>query len=201
MSDNEEVEVEVEDINNEEDYSQGEPNVDNDDDDIIYDDDMVSDEEFQEENEREYKENENIELEDTDSYIIENDIENDNDDNKRQFDTDLNYVEIYHPEDIHVSFEEMYKLSLITRNENGIIIDDNHKTFPILSKYEKTKILGLRVTQLNKGSEPYVDTRITLDTSLIAEKELKEKKIPFIIKRPLPSGKYEFWNVKDLELI
>jgi DNA-directed RNA polymerase I, II, and III subunit RPABC2 len=199
MSDNEEVEVEVEDINNEEDYSQGEPNVDNDDDDIIYDDDMDSDEEFQEENEREYKENENIELEDTDSYIIEND--NDNDDNIRQFDTDLNYVEIYHPEDIHVSFEEMYKLSLITRNENGIIIDDNHKTFPILSKYEKTKILGLRVTQLNKGSEPYVDTRITLDASLIAEKELKEKKIPFIIKRPLPSGKYEFWNVKDLELI
>ena len=31
--------------------------------------------------------------------------------------------------------------------------------------------------------------------------ELKEKKIPFIIKRPIPGGGSEYWNVKDLELI
>ena len=40
-----------------------------------------------------------------------------------------------------------------------------------------------------------------LEPSLIAEQELKEKRIPFIIKRPLPNGKYEYWNVKDLEII
>ena len=31
--------------------------------------------------------------------------------------------------------------------------------------------------------------------------ELKNKKLPFIIKRPLPGGSCEYWNVKDLELL
>jgi DNA-directed RNA polymerase I, II, and III subunit RPABC2 len=73
-------------------------------------------------------------------------------------------------------------------------------TYPILSKYEKAKILGLRVSQLNKGAEPYVTIKHSiLDNILIAEKELKEKKIPFIIMRPIPNGKAEYWNVNDLE--
>jgi DNA-directed RNA polymerase subunit K/omega len=92
---------------------------------------------------------------------------------------------------------------MITRNEDGVIIDENHRTFPILSKYEKTKIIGLRVAQLNKGAEPYValKTKIILDNSLIAEKELHEKKLPFIIMRPLPNGRSEYWNVNDLEYL
>jgi DNA-directed RNA polymerase I, II, and III subunit RPABC2 len=111
-----------------------------------------------------------------------------------------NYLQQFHPEEIHKPFEEIYKLSLITRDENGMIIDDLHKTYPILSKYEKAKILGLRVSQLNKGAEPYVTIKHSiLDNILIAEKELKEKKIPFIIMRPIPNGKAEYWNVNDLE--
>lgn len=183
MSDTEEVE-EVEQGNVEEDFSVEEEAVTDDEEDL----------ETEEEEPDSKNEADAIELEDND-YTIENN------DDIRQFDDTLKYMEIYHPEDIHVSFDEMYKLSLITRNENGIIIDDNHKTFPILSKYEKTKLIGLRVTQINKGSEPYVTSKSILDPPLIAERELKEKKIPFIIKRPLPNGKYEFWNVKDLEVI
>jgi DNA-directed RNA polymerase I, II, and III subunit RPABC2 len=111
-----------------------------------------------------------------------------------------NYLQQFHPEEIHKPFEEIYKLSLITRDENGMIIDDLHKTYPILTKYERAKILGLRVSQLNKGAEPYVSIKHTiLDNILIAEKELKEKKIPFIIMRPIPNGKAEYWNVNDLE--
>lgn len=111
-----------------------------------------------------------------------------------------NYLQQFHPEEIHKPFEEIYKLSLITRDENGMIIDNLHKTYPILTKYERAKILGLRVSQLNKGAEPYVTIKHTiLDNILIAEKELKEKKIPFIIMRPIPNGKAEYWNVNDLE--
>ena len=149
-------------------------------------------EEEEEEEEEEYK-NDIISQEDED-YEVE-DVEE-----FRRFEN-MNYIETYHPEDIHISFDEMYKLSLIKRDENGIIIDDNHKTYPILSKYEKTKLIGLRVTQINKGSTPYVNSNMFLEPSLIAEQELKEKRIPFIIKRPLPNGKYEYWNVKDLEII
>ena len=114
-----------------------------------------------------------------------------------------NHLASFHPEEIHKSFDEIFALSVITRNEEGVIVDANHRTFPILSKYEKTKIIGLRVAQLNKGAEPYVTlkTKLILDNSLVAEKELQEKRLPFIIMRPLPNGKSEYWNVNDLEYL
>jgi DNA-directed RNA polymerase I, II, and III subunit RPABC2 len=112
------------------------------------------------------------------------------------------YLQKYHPEELHKTFEEIYKLSLVTRDDNGVIVDDLHKTYPILSKYEKAKIIGLRVSQLNKGARPYIKLeRSVIDNTLIAEKELREKKIPFIIMRPIPNGTAEYWNLSDLEYI
>jgi hypothetical protein len=40
-----------------------------------------------------------------------------------------------------------------------------------------------------------------MDVSLIAEKELQEKKLPFILMRPIPNRPAEFWNVNDLEYL
>jgi DNA-directed RNA polymerase I, II, and III subunit RPABC2 len=112
------------------------------------------------------------------------------------------YLQKFHPEEIHKPFEEIYNLTIITRDENGVINDPLHTTYPILSKYEKTRVIGLRVSQLNKGAEPYVSlSKIILDNVLIAEKELREKKIPFIIMRPIPNGNSEYWNINDLEHI
>ena len=97
---------------------------------------------------------------------------------------------------------EIKTLSVVTRDINNNIIDEHHKTIPILTKYEKAKILGVRAGQLNNGCRSFVElTDSDIDGYLIAEKELYEKKIPFIIKRPLPSGKNEYWNVNDLELL
>ena len=119
-----------------------------------------------------------------------------------QFEDNKQYIKMYHPEELHLSFNEIYNLSLVTRNDKGIIIDDNHKTYPVLSKYEKAKIIGLRVNQLNYGANPFIEIKnLNLDKVLIVEEELKQKKLPFIIKRPIPNGKFEYWNVKDLELI
>ena len=36
---------------------------------------------------------------------------------------------------------------------------------------------------------------------LIALKELEEKKIPVIIRRPIPNGASEYWHLKDLEIL
>jgi len=36
------------------------------------------------------------------------------------------------------------------------------------------------------------------DPITIAEKELRDKKIPFIIRRYLPDGSYEDWPIEDL---
>jgi hypothetical protein len=40
-----------------------------------------------------------------------------------------------------------------------------------------------------------------IDGYLIAMKEFNEKKIPFIIKRPMPNGGCEYWKFKDLEIL
>ena len=97
---------------------------------------------------------------------------------------------------------EIKALSTITKNNNNIIIDEYHKSLPILTKYERAKLLGIRANQINNGCAVFVQTNESdIDGYLIAERELLEKKLPFIIKRPLPSGKNEFWNVKDLELV
>jgi DNA-directed RNA polymerase I, II, and III subunit RPABC2 len=125
-------------------------------------------------------------------------------DYKQKFTSNIrkDYIDKIHPEEVHITFDEMNKLSVIKRDESGRITDPHHRTYPILSKYEKTKIIGIRVSQLNKGATPYVKlTTKVLDNSLIAEKELLEKRLPFIIRRPIPNGHFEYWNINDLELI
>ncbi len=113
-----------------------------------------------------------------------------------------NYIENCHPELNHKTYHDMYELSKITKNERNVITDSRHQTIPILTKYEKAKIIGLRVTQLNNGAKPFISLKTPIiDNSLIAEKELKEKKIPFIIMRPIPNAEPEYWKLEDLEYI
>ena len=101
----------------------------------------------------------------------------------------------------------MLKLTFIKRDATGVINDKFHRTLPFLTKYEKTKVIGLRVKQLNHGSKPFINLKetfgsnIILDNNLIAEKELMFKKIPFIICRPITNKFNEYWNIKDLEII
>ena len=115
----------------------------------------------------------------------------------------LKYIKEQHPEIINDNYDVIIDKTKITRDKDNIIIDENHKTIPILTKYEKAKILGLRIAQLNKGSKPFVNIRSAkvIDTYLIAEKELEQKKLPFIIMRPFPNGKKEYWKLEDLEYI
>ena len=99
------------------------------------------------------------------------------------------------------NYLEIQELSKIIRDKNGNIIDKNHKTIPILTKYEKTRILGQRAKQINNGSKSYINiSENIIDGYLIAEMELKEKKLPFIIRRPLPNQTFEYWKIKDLEI-
>ena len=72
-----------------------------------------------------------------------------------------------------------------------VIIEEDKKTLPFLTKYEKARIIGLRTQQLASGSKPVIDTSNLNSNLEIAEKELKLKKIPFIIKRRLPNNKFD----------
>ncbi len=112
------------------------------------------------------------------------------------------YLLQYHQESKIHNFDEILSMCKIIRNKKNVIVDELHKTVPILTKYEKTRILGERTKQINNGSKPFVDVQNDIiDGYLIACKELEEKKMPFIIRRPLPSGGSEYWHLKDLEVI
>jgi len=136
--------------------------------------------------------------------------ENDDDDSVdgnnylRKFETDMheNYIASCHQEMLHLNNAEVSALARVVRNADGAIVDVMHKTMPFLTKYEKTRILGQRAKQLNQGAQPMipVDKKI-IDGYLIAQLELQQKALPFIIRRPLPGGKSEYWRLSDLELI
>ena len=91
-------------------------------------------------------------------------------------------------------------MSQVTRDNHNIIIDPFHRTIPTLTKYEKARILGQRASQIESGAKPLVAVpEHIVEGYLIAELELKQKRIPFIIRRPIPGGGCEYWNIKDLE--
>ena len=135
----------------------------------------------------------------------ETDDEEEEDENYlKKFDKDLknNYLESYHPEAYSHNFEEVKMLTNVVRDENNNVVDPLHKTIPFLTKFEKSRILGQRAKQIDSGATPFVKVdKSIIDGYVIALKELEEKKIPFIIKRPLPNGAFEYWNVSDLELV
>ena len=135
----------------------------------------------------------------------EDDDDDDYDENYLQkFDekTQQNIISEYHPELQTHNYNEVEILARVVRDDDGNIIDPLHQTLPFITRYEKAKILGERAKQINAGAPIFVEVEPSvIDGYLIALKEFEEKKIPFIIKRPLPNGGCEYWKFKDLELI
>ena len=133
----------------------------------------------------------------------EDDEDYDNEEEYYKFDeeTRQTFLEDNHPEAKIHNYEEIILLSKVERNKDGIVIDDNHRTLPFLTKFERTRILGQRAKQLDDGANSFISVpQNIIDGYQIAELELEEKKIPFIIRRPLPNGKSEYWKIEDLEV-
>lgn len=80
--------------------------------------------------------------------------------------------------------------------------DPKHRTYPFLTLYEKTKIIGLRANQLSQDARPFITVpEHVTDVREIARLELEQKRLPFIIKRPLPNGKFEYWRLHDMMVV
>ena len=73
-------------------------------------------------------------------------------------------------------------------------------TFPILTKYEKNFILGFRTKQIANGSVILIDINKLKEKTPynIAIEELNSGLIPFKVKRHLPNGTYEVWDINEL---
>ncbi|ORY91225.1 RNA polymerase, subunit omega/K/RPB6 [Syncephalastrum racemosum] len=71
-------------------------------------------------------------------------------------------------------------------------------TTPYMTKYERARVLGTRALQISLNAPVMVDLDGESDPLVIAMKELREKKIPLIVRRFLPDGTYEDWHVREL---
>ena len=108
----------------------------------------------------------------------------------------------YHPEIKQNNYNDILAMSNVVRDAKGIITDGLHKTLPWLTKYERARILGLRAKQLNNGADAFIEVPPgMINGNKIALEELTQKKIPFIIRRPIPNGGTEYWRLEDLELL
>jgi DNA-directed RNA polymerase I, II, and III subunit RPABC2 len=71
-----------------------------------------------------------------------------------------------------------------------------------LTKYEKARVIGQRAKQIETGARPFISVpENVIDSYVIADLELQQKRIPFIIRRPIPGGAFEYWNIRDLEMV
>lgn len=78
-----------------------------------------------------------------------------------------------------------------------------NKTNPCLTKYERTKLIGNRAAQLANNAPPTIDIdpKQEFVPRKIAEEELKQGKMPFMIKRKLPDNTDEYWKLSDVDIL
>ena len=97
--------------------------------------------------------------------------------------------DLFETTDIQVVPEDDFELTNYDPSQN--------KTQNKLSRYEKTTVLIMRTSELMNGAEPYIDAIEGKQAEEIAELELQQKKIPYIIRRNLINH-IDYWKLEDL---
>lgn len=135
---------------------------------------------------------------------VEEDMELDEDIKKRDLGNELLK---FHPEARIDTLESVQQSLLLTTVPPGFTnaegkSDANHRSVPFLTQYEKTKILGFRTNQLSMGARPYIAVPDHVsDLREIARLELEARRLPIILKRPMPDGTFEMWRLSDLLIL
>jgi DNA-directed RNA polymerase I, II, and III subunit RPABC2 len=138
----------------------------------------------------------------------ENDFDDDNDEeftNEEDFGDEL--IEEVEDQDENVELNKNEKSNLKT-NDFKILTFENviaeinikpKKTIPFLTKFEKARIMGVRLQQLAYGAKPRVSIEGLNSIQEIVQQELIQRKIPFIIRRTLPNNSYEDWRIEEFK--
>ena len=101
---------------------------------------------------------------------------------------------------------EEYDSSIITNIEDSqtfyrLYNKSNNTLSNILTKYEKTKVIFERMQMISNGSLPYISNSEKYDSIYdIVLEELKQKKIPFIIKRTI-NDRDEYLKLEDFIIL
>ncbi|MCJ1450536.1 DNA-directed RNA polymerases I II and III subunit RPABC2 [Mycoblastus sanguinarius] len=97
-----------------------------------------------------------------------------------------------------VSHQQQGKKNAVKGLREKRIADDQRSTTPYMTKYERARVLGTRALQISMNAPVLVDLEGETDPLQIAIKELREKKIPLVVRRYLPDGWYEDWTCEEL---
>jgi DNA-directed RNA polymerase I, II, and III subunit RPABC2 len=113
----------------------------------------------------------------------------------------MNFLSIHHPE-CRIDYLETVMEALPLGAYPPEELDKYHKSVPYLTLFEKTKLIGFRANQLAQGARPLVDVppHVT-DVIEIARIELEERRMPYILKRGMPDGTFEYWRLTDLLIL
>lgn len=84
------------------------------------------------------------------------------------------------------------------RADATAIAKDKRVTTRYMTKYERARVLGTRALQISMNAPVMVSIDGETDPLKIAGKELRARKIPMIIRRYLPDGAFEDWNLDEL---
>lgn len=90
------------------------------------------------------------------------------------------------------------QVDVVDEYEGDLQGNQSRITTRYLTKYEKARVLGTRALQLSMNAPPMVEVEGETDPLEIAYKELRQKKIPFIIRRYLPDQSFEDWKLDEL---
>eukprot|EP01038_Epipyxis_sp_PR26KG_P010335 gene10335-13886_t len=87
----------------------------------------------------------------------------------------------------------------VVAESSALPIDKSKRiTTGYMTKYERARVLGTRALQISMNAPVMVDIAGETDPLKIAMKELRERKIPMIIRRYLPDNSYEDWSIDEL---
>ena len=94
----------------------------------------------------------------------------------------------------------------VTREEITKALESARITREFYTKYEYTALIGIRAQQIAEGAKPLVSLEGIVTSSPrfvweVAEKEIQEKKLPFIVHRQFPNGVSEYWSATELFII
>lgn len=166
--------------------------ISNPNDEILDDNDIIDDDEIAIDDTKNDELSSQDQNEDNDDFENES-VKKDNDDyiNNEEILDDKCYSKYVVDDDI--DFDELF-------GDEKLNIKNSRLTKPILTKYEKVRLLTDRTKQLAQGAKPMLKNTAGLSSKEIALLELKNKIIPLIIERPVPNSGVERWRLSELEI-
>ena len=101
-----------------------------------------------------------------------------------------------------ISIAELETSTILDNDYRNILsayVPTKNKSRPIISIYERTLLIGKRATQIAYGANPLISVEPGMNEVAIAEEELRQRKIPLIIKRTI-GDHTEYWKPGDMIL-